>query len=145
MGEERSEPLSGVKDELDLKDGQDFLFVRDQGQSSSPNWAIDVSELSESQKLPNPTDTEERTLEKRLSIFLLRVQPACQKPPSCQTEDTCPALRSQLSPEIHARRYPISLSTSLSYNQPVDWGRVGISLWCRHVYQTKVFSEQFFR
>ena len=70
VGEERSEPLSGVKDELDLRDGQDFLFVKDQGQSSSPNWAIDVSELAESQETSNPTDTEERTLgETALYIF----------------------------------------------------------------------------
>ena len=70
VGEERVEPLSSIKDDLELNDGEDFLFVKDQGQSSSPNWAIDLSSLADEQEETNPAETRERTLgETALYIF----------------------------------------------------------------------------
>ena len=62
VGEEKSESLSEVKDQLDLKDGEDFLFVKDLEESNSPTWAIDLSDIAESQENTNPADTKERVL-----------------------------------------------------------------------------------
>ena len=62
FGEEKSESLSEIKCELDLKDTEDFFFVKDRQESSPPNWAIDVSEIANSQKTENPSDTQKRTL-----------------------------------------------------------------------------------
>lgn len=42
VGEELIEPLNEVRDELDLKDGEDFLYVRDTGTSPPPNWAVSI-------------------------------------------------------------------------------------------------------
>ena len=62
VGEEKSESLSEIKDQLDLKDGEDFLFVKDLEESNSPTWAIDLSDIAESQENTNPADTKERVL-----------------------------------------------------------------------------------
>ena len=70
VGEERATALSGIKDDLDLQDGEDFLFVKDKGHSATPNWAIDLSSLTDEQEETNPTETRERTLgETALYIF----------------------------------------------------------------------------
>lgn len=42
VGEELIEPLNAVRDELNLKDGEDFLFVRDTGTAPPPNWAVSI-------------------------------------------------------------------------------------------------------
>lgn len=42
FGEELTEPLNEVRGELSLKDGQDYLFIRDQGTDPAPNWAVEI-------------------------------------------------------------------------------------------------------
>jgi citronellyl-CoA synthetase len=70
VGEERTDPLASIKDDLGLKDGEDFLFIKDHGQSATPNWAIDLSSLADEQSETNPKETGDRTLgETALYIF----------------------------------------------------------------------------
>jgi citronellyl-CoA synthetase len=61
FGEELTEHLNEVRSDLTLKDGEDYLFVRDQGTGPAPNWAIEVdsrdtalahSDHQETQSLP---------------------------------------------------------------------------------------------
>lgn len=42
FGEELTEPLNEIREELDLEDGRDFLWVRDTGTGPVPNWAIEL-------------------------------------------------------------------------------------------------------
>ena len=42
FGEELAEPLNEIREQLSLRDGEDYLFVRDQGTEPLPNWAINL-------------------------------------------------------------------------------------------------------
>jgi len=43
FGEEQLEAVSGVLDELNLASGTDYIFVRDEGKQSCPDWATEVN------------------------------------------------------------------------------------------------------
>ena len=47
FGEELTEVLNEVRESLALKDGEDYLFVRDQGTEPLPNWAINLNSMDE--------------------------------------------------------------------------------------------------
>jgi len=48
FGEELTEPLNEVRDELSLEDGKDYLFVNDEGDQPPPNWAVTLDSKDES-------------------------------------------------------------------------------------------------
>ena len=54
FGQELTDPLNAVRDELDLADGKDYLFVRDQAAGPAPNWSIEVDSTDESIESSNP-------------------------------------------------------------------------------------------
>lgn len=62
VGEELCERLNEVRDELDLKDGEDFLFVRDNGSSPLPNWALELDPEDDSIDDDNLPETRHVTL-----------------------------------------------------------------------------------
>lgn len=59
FGEELTEALNEVRSELNLKDGEDFLFVRDDGTAPPPNWAISVDCMDESIDATNPPQSRQ--------------------------------------------------------------------------------------
>ncbi|MBT4162993.1 MAG: long-chain-acyl-CoA synthetase [Gammaproteobacteria bacterium] len=58
FGEELTMPLNAVRAELKLKDGVDFLYVRDQGTEPAPNWAIEVDSKDSDHLHHNLEDTQ---------------------------------------------------------------------------------------
>ena len=56
FGEELTAELNEIRDELNLEDGADFLFVRDQGTEPAPNWAVEVDSKDTSLDDSNPTE-----------------------------------------------------------------------------------------
>lgn len=65
FGEELLEPLSECLEDLSLKQGEDYLFVRDAGQSGPPDWARDL-DLNESMtEISNPAEVDMQTLAER--------------------------------------------------------------------------------
>ncbi|MBL4679361.1 MAG: AMP-binding protein, partial [Pseudomonadales bacterium] len=42
FGEELTEALQGVNNELNLEDGKDYFFIRDKGELPPPNWAVEI-------------------------------------------------------------------------------------------------------
>jgi len=42
FGEELSDAIAGVKHDLSLREGSDYLFVADKGKNRAPNWAADL-------------------------------------------------------------------------------------------------------
>ncbi|MCZ6504318.1 MAG: long-chain-acyl-CoA synthetase [Gammaproteobacteria bacterium] len=65
FGEELSEPLNEIREELALKDGEDYLFVRDQGTQPLPNWAINLDSRDESIDARNHPESNTVTLGNR--------------------------------------------------------------------------------
>jgi len=59
FGEELTEPLNEVRQDLSLKDGMDFLFVRDKGDAPPPNWAVRIDSMDESIETENVPQTGE--------------------------------------------------------------------------------------
>lgn len=64
FGAELTQSLSAVKNELNLRDGKDYLFVQDQvssdtEHSSQPNWAVSLDSKDESISSANPVATKE--------------------------------------------------------------------------------------
>lgn len=59
FGAEQTESLSGVKNELNLKDGEDYLFVQDKEESPLPNWAHSLDSKDASVSSANPDETKE--------------------------------------------------------------------------------------
>lgn len=59
FGEELTEPLNEVRDELSLKDGSDYLFVRDSGTEPSPNWAVEIDSKDSELRLEDPIETQQ--------------------------------------------------------------------------------------
>ena len=57
FGGELTDALEEAKSELPLKEGVDYIFVGDTGATSTPNWALDINELSAGQSKDNPPDT----------------------------------------------------------------------------------------
>jgi citronellyl-CoA synthetase len=62
FGEEITEPLNEVRGELDLKDGEDYLFVRDKGNEPHPNWAVNLDSTDDSIESSNHAETSNLTL-----------------------------------------------------------------------------------
>jgi citronellyl-CoA synthetase len=62
FGEEMTDSLNEVRDHLNLKDGEDFIFVRDQGTSPPPNWAVSLDSTDESMNNSNVEQTQQTTL-----------------------------------------------------------------------------------
>ena len=59
LGEELLEPLDEVGPELALKDGEDFIFIRDQGESPPPNWVTEIDSTDQSIDDSNLPETSE--------------------------------------------------------------------------------------
>ena len=59
FGEELTEPLNEVRDQLPLKDGADYLWVRDQGAGPAPNWAVAVDSQDKALSAENLPETKE--------------------------------------------------------------------------------------
>lgn len=57
FGEELTEPLNEVRDQLNLQDGKDYLFVRDTGTDPAPNWAVEINSQGPEGDTKNPPDT----------------------------------------------------------------------------------------
>lgn len=62
FGEELAEPLNEIREQLSLKDGEDYLFVRDQGSQPLPNWAINLDSRDESVDASNHAESKTVTL-----------------------------------------------------------------------------------
>jgi len=70
FGEELGDALHEVKSDLPLREGEDYLFVPDSGDSPAPNWAVDLAAASEDASPANPAVSGEITLgENALYIF----------------------------------------------------------------------------
>ena len=59
LGEEMTAPLNEVRESLALKDGADYLWVRDKGTDPVPNWAVELDSTDESGKSENPPETKQ--------------------------------------------------------------------------------------
>lgn len=62
FGEELLDSLDEVRPLLALKDGVDFIFVRDQGESPPPNWVIELDSTDQSLDHGNLAETAEVTI-----------------------------------------------------------------------------------
>lgn len=62
VGEELIEPLNEVRDQLDLVDGRDYLFVRDKSNQPPPNWAVTLDSTDTSIVATNPAESGQVTL-----------------------------------------------------------------------------------
>ncbi len=58
FGEELTDPLNEVREELELNDGADYLWVRDDGTTPAPNWAIEIDSTDGSFDSSNPPETK---------------------------------------------------------------------------------------
>lgn len=67
FGQELTGPLEEVRSELNLKDGEDYLFVRDPEMANEPppNWAITLDSKDEATSRDNLTSTNEVTMADR--------------------------------------------------------------------------------
>ena len=61
FGEELTEALAGVKAQLALDEGSDYIYVPDKG-NPAPNWAVDLAAESEAASTENLPDSCETTL-----------------------------------------------------------------------------------
>ncbi len=57
VGEELIAPLNEIREELDLRDGEDYLFVRDKGDQPPPNWAVSIDSTDTSLDGSNPPES----------------------------------------------------------------------------------------
>ena len=62
FGEELTDVINEVRDELALKDGRDFLFVQDTGTTSPPDWCTVLDSVDEALETGNLPDTDEITI-----------------------------------------------------------------------------------
>lgn len=69
FGSEVADAIEQVKNELHLREGEDYCVVPD-GDAQTPNWAVDLHAASAEQSAGNPPDTAETTLgETAMYIF----------------------------------------------------------------------------
>ena len=68
FGEELTEALAGVKGELSLGEGSDYLYVPDAG-APAPNWAVDLAAQSEAASADNLPDSREVELGDRVAYL----------------------------------------------------------------------------
>jgi citronellyl-CoA synthetase len=59
FGEELTETLNEVREELSLEDGKDYLFVRDTGNQPTPNWAREINSHDDEYSGSNLADTQQ--------------------------------------------------------------------------------------
>lgn len=57
VGEELIEPLNEIREELNLEDGKDYLFVHDEGNQPPPNWAVTLNSRDDSLPSDNHPET----------------------------------------------------------------------------------------
>jgi citronellyl-CoA synthetase len=69
FGEEQSESLKAVTSELNLEDGRDYLFVRDNGDTPPPNWAVEIDLNDESLNDENH-ETTQAVLMKDIALYI---------------------------------------------------------------------------
>ena len=62
FGEELTDAVAGVKGELSLEEGSDYLFVPDSGTTAVPNWASNLAVESDTANADNPPDSQDATL-----------------------------------------------------------------------------------
>ncbi len=62
FGEELAVPLNEVRDELTLKDGEDYLYVKDKGGEPPPNWAVDLDSMDETIEAIDHPETQALSL-----------------------------------------------------------------------------------
>ena len=62
FGEELTEALREVTENLNLKDGEDYFFVRDGSDNPPPNWATNIDMLDESIDAANPAIVDSITM-----------------------------------------------------------------------------------
>ncbi len=68
FGEELAAALAGVKSELSLEEGSDYLYVPDAG-AAAPNWAVDLAEQSQAASSENLPDSQENRLGDRVAYL----------------------------------------------------------------------------
>ncbi len=61
FGEELLEPLAECVNELELKAGKDYLFVKDSGKQAAPGWAINLDTRNTSVTASNPDKVDSIT------------------------------------------------------------------------------------
>lgn len=61
VGEECIAPMGAVCDQLGLTKGDDYLYLADAGEASTPSWAQDFGALCQNQSKDNPPDTLSNT------------------------------------------------------------------------------------
>ncbi len=59
FGEELTEPLNEVREQLTLEDGRDYLFVRDTGSHPAPNWTVELDSTDETHLHTDPVETSQ--------------------------------------------------------------------------------------
>ena len=62
FGEELTDSINEVRDELSLKDGEDYLFVNDSGDSPPPNWSISIDSCNSQIEAANHPETATVTI-----------------------------------------------------------------------------------
>lgn len=62
FGEELIEPLNEIRDEVELDDGTDFLYVVDQDRSPPPNWAVRIDSTDAATESTDLAETDAITL-----------------------------------------------------------------------------------
>jgi len=69
FGGELSAALEEAKSELPLKEGSDYIHVKDSASpTATPNWAIDMDAMTENQSEENPASTKQNTLGDNFSL-----------------------------------------------------------------------------
>ncbi len=58
FGEELTDSLNEVRDELNLQDGADYLYVADAGEVPPPNWAVQLDSTDETVEAGNLAETQ---------------------------------------------------------------------------------------
>lgn len=59
FGEELTEPLNEIRQELNLADGQDFYYVKDSAGTPPPNWAVTLDSTDDTQSDSNPPQSSQ--------------------------------------------------------------------------------------
>lgn len=59
FGEELTEPLNEVREDLTLEDGRDYLLVRDGGHRPAPNWSVELDSHDEALLPTDPIETRQ--------------------------------------------------------------------------------------
>ncbi|MFT7685782.1 MAG: citronellyl-CoA synthetase [Candidatus Azotimanducaceae bacterium] len=69
FGEEQTESLQNVTAELNLEDGKDYLFVRDNGDMPPPNWSVEI-DLNDEHLGSTNTDMIQSVSMKDIALYI---------------------------------------------------------------------------